>query len=578
MKTPLLLVSILFTTFSYAQKEVGISYTKKAFLMAFKEPYTHINLDFDDDVKGFYSNMQVGDSLLVFRSEKEFSKYEDDLKKYYKAIERAEKEKEKEIEKEKQEEEKALKEGKPRKESKKKKVEPKEIKPPDLTTFLTKNREILKGGLELDVNYEEFRTSKQVVVRRIVITTDLDKKDDYEGVFERLDGDIATIDGRGVRLKENTIIKGKPGKGFEGKTFASFKDMMLGSIVNVKGRRQADGILLADEGLVWENAEEDIDRQIKTSLKNTMKLSANEVTFGTNQFVFVKNAAVQTYVSKIGRNLIPQYQKELDKSHPAKIDFNFYVIQDSTFNACAYPDGSIFVHSALLEELENEAQLAAIIGHEIAHVTYEHARKNFETGKKVEAGKTGVKVLAKVVEYKTNTAIPVEDVAVLVASVGGKALSSKYSRNLESQADRNGLTYMINAGYDPREASKVWKRLALLSDVAEPEYHFGSNLLRAASKGIETIYASHPDAIDRYKSLNRLLSQNMFDDEHDNKKVGKEEYSDFKRGLKRVIKGQSFGEPISEPKKEQVKTVAPAGNKPASNIKSAPKTPTKKKN
>ncbi len=570
MNKHLLVIFLLLTQLSLGQREVGITYTKPAFLMSFKEPFTQINLDFEDDSNGFYSKMEVGDSMLIFRSKKEYSKYENELAKYMKALEKS-------AQKERSEQEKAIKQGKPIKESKSRNDDTKGLKYPDLTTYLKTNRDLLKAGLDLDITYDEYRTTNKMIVRKIIITTDLDKKDDYEGVFERIDNDIAIIDGRGVRLKENTIIKGKVGKGFEGKSFTTFKDMMFGSIVNVKGRRQADGILLADEGEVWDNSEDEIDKRIKLSLKNTMKLSANEVSFGTNRFIFVKNPMIQNYVSKIGRNLIPQYQKELDKNHPAKVDFNFYVIQDSTFNACAYPDGSIFIHSALLEELDNEAQLAAIIGHEIAHVTNEHARKNFESGKKITAVNETVKLFSSVLDKKTNTGIPLEDVSVLVASVGGQALSSKYNRNLESQADRNGLTYMINAGYDPREASKVWKRLALLADNTQPEYKGGANLQMALSKGIETIYASHPDAIVRYKSLNRLLSQNNIDEDIENKKIGKEEYLAFKKGLKRVLRGQHFEEPTSSTTKKTPKDVLQLGNKPATNIKASPKTTTKKK-
>ncbi|WP_337040305.1 M48 family metalloprotease [Emticicia sp. 17c] len=550
----------------HAQTEVSISYPKPAFLMSFKDPYKEIRLDFEDDYKGFYAKMDVSDSLMVFRSKNEFKKYTNEVEKYKKAVERAIKEKE--------EEEKELKEGKAKKSSKNKKEVV--LTPPDKTTYLIINRELLKPGLELEVTYQEYRSSKKLLVTTIVITTDLDKKATYEGIFEKLDGDIATIDGKAVKLVEKAQIKGKKGKGFEGKVFNSFKEMMLGSIVEVNGRRQADGVLLAEKGEVWENSEDDLDRQIKVSLKNTMRMSANEVAFGDSKFQLIKNPAIQTYVSKVGRSLIPQYQKELHKDHPAKIDFNFYVIKDSTFNACAYPDGSIFVHSTLLEEIENEAQLAAILGHEMAHVTYEHSKKNFETNKNIKLGKEGVVIIGKIIDRTTNTSIPVADLSVMVASFGGQALSSKYSRDLESQADRNGLTYMINAGYDPREAAKIWKRLSTLSDKNEPEYHYGSDVVRAVSKGIETIYASHPDANNRYKSLNRLLAQNLFTEELEDKTIGKDEYTAFKKGLKNVLKGKAFDEPVYvAPKKEETKPVDP---KPATDTKPpANKPPTKPK-
>lgn len=542
--------------------------------MGFKEPYKQINLDFEDDDNGYYSKMGVSDTLMVFRSKKEFARYESEVEKYEKAVEKAAKEK--------AEEEKALKDGKTKKESKNKK----EIllAPPDKTLYLSENKKLLKPGFDVEVTYDEYRVSKQLIANRIVVLTDLDKKQTYEGVFERLDGDVATIDGRAAKFTDKAQIKGRKGRGFDGKIFTSFSDMMLGSIVEITGKVMMDGILLIEKGEVWENNEDDLDKQIKSSLKTTMKLSANEVSFGDSRFELVKNQAIQTYVSKIGRNLIPQYQKELDRNHPAKIDFNFYVIKDSTFNACAYPDGSIFVHSTLLEEIENEAQLAAILGHEIAHVTYEHSRKNFESNKKIKLGAEGVKLLGTVVERQTNTSIPIADLSVVVASFGGKALSSKYSRDLENQADRNGLTYMINGGYDPREAARIWKRLSAMSDKSEPEYHFGSDLLRATAKGIETIYASHPESISRYKSLTRLLAQNVFDESFDNKIVGKAEYAAFKKGLKRVLKGKTYDEPVevakpkeTSPKVEEAKTSDTKPTTSKANDKTKAKAPAKKK-
>jgi Zn-dependent protease with chaperone function len=574
-----IIIAVLLSYQTLAQVEVPISYTKPAFLMIYKEPYKQITFEFVEDVKDYYSTMDMNDSVMVFKNENQYRKYDRDLKNYYKAIEN---EKEDE-EKAKKEAEKALKEGKKPKEFKKK-----ELTPPSLAIYLNDNHKILRTGLDLKVTYEEYRISKKVIVKYIIITTDLEANDDYTGVFERLDGEIATIDGRAVKLKEKTVLKGKEGKGFEGKTFTSFKDMMLGSIVNIKGVRYADGILIADKGEVWEDSEDDLDRQIKTSLKNSMKLSANEVTFSDSKFELIQNTAIQTYVSKIGRAMIPQYQKDLDRNHPARVDFNFYVVKDSSFNACAYPDGSIFIHSTLLEELENEAQLGAILGHEIAHVILKHSRKGFQNKKAVGAGsdilKKGADLFSKKQEQKTGKESFIDDAANLITAFGGPALVSKYGRDLENQADRNGLTYMANAGYDPREAAKVWKRLSTLTDNSQPNYYFGSNLFKSISKGVETIYASHPESVTRYKNLNKLLAQNTFEGKIEDRLIGKEEYAAFKKGLKRVLGGKEYDEPVevAKPKEEihkPLEVVAPTKveSTPSKPVPK-PKAPVKKKN
>lgn len=172
----------------------------------------------------------------------------------------------------------------------------------------------------------------------------------------------------------------------------------------------------------------------------------------------------------------PQYLQDLPESDPAKILFRFYVIDDPSFNAFAYPDGSVFVHTGLLETIENEAQLAAILGHEIAHVTHEHGLNKYRQAKGVETGKNVAKQTGKVMEKlgnlnpfnkKKTVKVQVEELDVdeteevtLEGAIdfGFELYSNMYSRELENQADRVGLFYMHQAGYDPREAPKIWAK------------------------------------------------------------------------------------------------------------------------
>src|SRR4029078_1823632 len=98
------------------------------------------------------------------------------------------------------------------------------------------------------------------------------------------------------------------------------------------------------------------------------------------------DANVQEYVAGIGRKLIPSYQAELKEDDPRKIPFQFHVFLDDNANAFATPNGIVVVNSGLLELLENEAQLAAVLGHEIAHATHEHTWRSqqFHKGKRLE--------------------------------------------------------------------------------------------------------------------------------------------------------------------------------------------------
>jgi predicted Zn-dependent protease len=79
----------------------------------------------------------------------------------------------------------------------------------------------------------------------------------------------------------------------------------------------------------------------------------------------VPSKEAQDYVQRIGESLIPAHQKELAVGDPLKIPFRFYLIQDRSPNASAYPNGVVIVHSGLFNTLENESQIAFVLSHEI---------------------------------------------------------------------------------------------------------------------------------------------------------------------------------------------------------------------
>lgn len=475
-------LAILFAPELFAQQEVKIRNVKPAFITLLSKPLTEVTVDIEDDLTGYFSKLEVSDTTMVFREKSEFTAYESKIKKPQKT-------------------------------------------PIDNAKFIVENRDLLRTGLEVEVHFDEYRISKRNIIRYIVIKTKLSGSDSYEGIFEGIKGDVATVDGKSVRLKSGSTIEGD--KGFKGQNFNSFEQMMIGSVVKVSGQRQVDGTLMADRGKAWENAETKDDSKLKLTLQKTKKLTSVEVNFGGMKFNLLKNAALSDYVNRIGRSVVPAYQRELPKGHPVKIDFNFFIVEDSTFNACAYPDGSIFIHTALLTQMENEAQLASVLGHEVAHTTYEHARMQMQKDRLISS-------LSLFTQFAVVAGIIPAELSVLVTAFGGPALSSKYGRDYEEQADRAGLTYMSQAGYDPREAAKVWKKLV---DRTEPqEANFGADVERAFAKGINSIYASHPDAQKRYKTLNRLIALNYYDQNFSSMKTNAKEYKQQMKALGRWLR------------------------------------------
>jgi hypothetical protein len=116
----------------------------------------------------------------------------------------------------------------------------------------------------------------------------------------------------------------------------------------------------------------------------------------------------------------------------------------------------IVIHTGLLAVLENEAQLAAVLGHEIAHVTHNHGYRTHRARRKSRWAALGAAVGAVVLDVYTDSSLG-GDLASLGASVSLSAAVNGHSRNLEDDADRIGLRYMVAAGYDPFQALEVWR-------------------------------------------------------------------------------------------------------------------------
>ncbi len=556
-----------------AQTEVPILKTESAYVVEFKPPYTKVRFNIESDYRDYYSLIDYPDSVLVFMSKSDRRQYENKRQKAERDLQRFEEHKQK-----------AAAANKPFKEK-----QPDAL---DITPYL-QFKQLIKAGLEVEVAFYEYRYSKKFVVKEITILTDLAGSGTVSGTYEQLDGEVATVDGQAVRLKAGAKLTGE--KGYKGRFFSSFKDMEKGMELKLKGQRQTDGILLVESGTVVQDEFTETDRKLLTTLRSTKKMSLDgrEVAFGNAKFNLLADETINAYISRVGRKLIPDHVKKLPKDHPAYVNFNFFVVIDTTFNACAYPDGSVFVHTQLLNEIKNEAQLAAVLGHEIAHVTYRHSRLEYERSQGIAFGQ-GIVTTALVSAYGIESA----DLATSISAFGGAALSSSYSRNSENQADRIGLNYLYEAGYDPREAPKLWEQLFQRTpDV--PTKSFGERMLSQAStitslsrgaapttdqvqqlamaalksNAISSIYASHPSAGKRFKTLNAIIIQNYQGADLDKLSKGENEYKEIQKRLRRLIKGlptdeddeQITSKPTStekpKPRETRTKPVAPKKKK-----------------
>ncbi|MBY0266445.1 MAG: M48 family metalloprotease [Burkholderiales bacterium] len=157
-------------------------------------------------------------------------------------------------------------------------------------------------------------------------------------------------------------------------------------------------------------------------------------------------------------------------------DVRVYIVNTPLFNASMAPNGMMQVWSGLLLRLENEAQLAAVLGHEIGHYLEKHTLERLRDVRGASAAAAFLSVFG------------------LVGAIGQLALAAgllSYSRDQETRADRIGSTLMHRAGYDPAEAAKVWGNL--LQEVqASPD---------GAGKTRTQMFATHPGIEERQQTL-----------------------------------------------------------------------------
>jgi predicted Zn-dependent protease len=133
--------------------------------------------------------------------------------------------------------------------------------------------------------------------------------------------------------------------------------------------------------------------------------------------------------------------------------WEFVVFEDPSPNAFALPGGKVGVHTGLFQVSQNEAGLAAVIGHEVAHVVARHSGERVSQQVLAGAAVAGAGYLLN--RDGGNGALP-------TAALGAGALvaTRHFSRQQELEADRMGAIFMARAGYDPREAVELWKRFA----------------------------------------------------------------------------------------------------------------------
>lgn len=165
-------------------------------------------------------------------------------------------------------------------------------------------------------------------------------------------------------------------------------------------------------------------------------------------------------VAEIGRKLV--YETDAARSpYAQKNNFHFHLLKDSqTINAFALPGGQIFITRALYDRLENEAQLAGVLGHEVGHVIHRHGAEHMATGQLGQMLATAAGVGAG----------DSGQIAAQATAMAAQFMMLKYGRTDELESDAYGLMLMSEVGLDPAETLGVMRILAEASKGAkQPE-------------------------------------------------------------------------------------------------------------
>jgi predicted Zn-dependent protease len=151
---------------------------------------------------------------------------------------------------------------------------------------------------------------------------------------------------------------------------------------------------------------------------------------------YVADPQVQAYVREVGNKLAAVSDR--------KLPYEFCVVNDSTANAWALPGGKIAVHRGLLTELKSEAELAAVLSHEIVHAAAKHGAKSMQRGMLLQSTMALANAATENSSYSKYSQ--------QAAELGASLISTKYSRDAERESDLYGMNYMYKAGYDPMGA------------------------------------------------------------------------------------------------------------------------------
>ena len=202
-----------------------------------------------------------------------------------------------------------------------------------------------------------------------------------------------------------------------------------------------------------------------------------EIALGEENYAFMQQSGggeydidpqLTEYIQGIGNRLAEVSDRPLP--------YEFVVLNSSVPNAWALPGGKIAINRGLLTEMGSEAELAAVLGHEIVHAAARHSARQMSRGMLLQVAVVGTAIATSGRGYS--------DLAIGGASVGAQLINQSYGRGAELESDLYGMQYMSRAGYDPQGAVELQKTFVRLSEGRQSDWLSG-------------LFASHPPSQER---------------------------------------------------------------------------------
>ncbi len=206
------------------------------------------------------------------------------------------------------------------------------------------------------------------------------------------------------------------------------------------------------------------------------------------QMTVIKDPTLTAYVHAVGKRLMAS-REAMASGFP----FTFEVVADPSINAFALPGGPMFINTGLLRAVDNEAQLAGVMGHEMSHVILRHGTNQASKANLIE-------LPAMLAGQIAGSGGMMGQLAQLGIGVGANSVLLKFSRTAESQADLMGSHLMAEAGYDPIEMARFFEKLNAEGGSRAPQFLSDHPNPENRSKAIEQEAARLPEQTYRYQT------------------------------------------------------------------------------